>query len=526
MKTLRRLALPAALLLGLAVSVHAQEAPQAAATAAPFFRASVASFDAITQLVTDLGLPVTNYQATLESQVPFLGPGSVAGDRPFGVVLLASDDTRNLQQNAVFVIPTVPGKVTAEALTQAGAKPVDGQPGSYALEVLNLRQAANDLIVQIGATQGLALVGESAFAADYRQPGNVAVVAVDLAAARTAAPTAYNAIISQIETNSASRAADPAARAGEDFGAAAVLTFIKRLEKVSVALGRDATALHLKTWLAPFTAKAVTPAPRPNFPQGVLFQAHVVYPDADWAHWADRLIDGLPAEALDHTTPAQAARGKALVKRAANLFLEGDAVSCAAAVRDGKPIVYLVVQRADAVDAAAELRAMTAEFTGINKDLGASGAEEAAVTSYDAGGKSVTRLTVKSKDAMIYADALQDGKTLYATFSPADGKHVAELAGLGMNGTTASLCAGALDLGAVVQAGSDGNGPFASLPPNTLRDLRAAVAGQALTWAVQAGGQGNFLYADVQIPMPLAKQLARLVGQSAGLTPAPEPQTP
>ena len=305
MKTLRRLALPAALLLGLAVSVHAQEAPQAAATAAPFFRASVASFDAITQLVTDLGLPVTNYQATLESQVPFLGPGSVAGDRPFGVVLLASDDTRNLQQNAVFVIPAVPGKVTAEALTQAGAKPVDGQPGSYALEVLNLRQAANDLIVQIGATQGLALVGESAFAADYRQPGNVAVVAVDLAAARTAAPTAYNAIISQIETNSASRAADPAARAGEDFGAAAVLTFIKRLEKVSVALGRDATALHLKTWLAPFTAKAVTPAPRPNFPQGVLFQAHVVYPDADAVVTGEGRLD---AQSLGGKLPTVIAR--------------------------------------------------------------------------------------------------------------------------------------------------------------------------------------------------------------------------
>jgi hypothetical protein len=66
------------------------------------------------------------------------------------------------------------------------------------------------------------------------------------------------------------------------------------------------------------------------------------------------------------------------------------------------------------------------------------------------------------------------------------------------------------------------------MPPNTLQSLRAAFAGQAISWTLQTGtageGQANYLYGDLQVPTVVVKQLAQLAVTELGISPSPTGQ--
>jgi len=130
--------------------------------------------------------------------------------------------------------------------------------------------------------------------------------------------------------------------------------------------------------------------------------------------------------------------------------------------------------------------------------------------SYDAAGKKVQRLTFSPEDSKtkIVLDEVQNGKVAYITISDnADGKYVADLAAAGMNGTSSVLCAGAVDLGAAVNAALDSGG-LPGLSPDGLQKLKAAYAGQAITWTVQSSEQ-NFLFTDVAVPKVAIRELVK-----------------
>ena len=149
-------------------------------------------------------------------------------------------------------------------------------------------------------------------------------------------------------------------------------------------------------------------------------------------------------------------------------------------------------------------------------------------TSYlaSAGAFTDNRLEMVGKDNTVYVDGVQNGKTIAITFSGEKGHFVEELAALGMKGATTTFVAGVLDLTAVLNAGGEGAGPMAMLPPNMVQELKNAFAGQGITWTVQTADQGNFLYTDIAVPMVVAKELSKIAAGVMGVSreaPAPAP---
>jgi len=155
-------------------------------------------------------------------------------------------------------------------------------------------------------------------------------------------------------------------------------------------------------------------------------------------------------------------------------------------------------------------------------------------SSYAAGGKNVQRLML-SPDAggaaapapaaaaapaeKIVIDEIQTGRTLYVAISLSpEGKYVADLAGAGMDGKSAVLCAGAVDLGALVTSAIDYGGML-GMTPEQLQKFKTSWTGQAVTWTVQTSAQ-NSLFTDVQVPKQMIRDLVKMALQPAPAAPA------
>jgi hypothetical protein len=506
-----------AALLFAAASAQAQTAP----SSAPFLRASIASTDAANKLAAELGLPVPDLKMLLEKNFPFLGKDAMAGDKPLGVLFFGSDALPIGDQNIVFVLPANAGKLTPESLLQQGGRSIPEQPGLVNLSGMSFRRSATDLLFKQGASDFLAAVADSPFAADYRQPRTLGLLSFNLATFKKTQSASYREFMDGIKGNPDRATSSP----DEKMGQAMAEDFIDHLEKVTIAIGQDDTSLHLKTWLSPFAVKAVKPMPQPGFPADAILQVHVVYPGG--AEWLGNYFEKMPNEAFNGLTPEDVGKAKPLMKRASNLFFDGDAVSVAVAVRKGKPVVFLVAQRSKPANYAAELKTITDEAKSIGKKEAQPASE---ISTYSSGNTTVTRLAIgnPSSDDRVYIDAIEQGNILMFTFSPDTGHYVSELPVLGMKGTTSVICAGVLDLQGALSAGAEGGGPFAMMPPNTLQSLRAAFAGQAISWTLQTGtageGQANYLYGDLQVPTVVVKQLAQLAVTELGISPSPTGQ--
>jgi hypothetical protein len=484
-------------------AAFAQEAPAGGAESVTFARLSIASIDAVNKLLTDLEAPTADPLIAELERLPFLGAGAVAHDKPLGLLLTASPNAPLFSPQAVVAaVPLAAGKATADDLTKAGAKPVEGKTDTVTLEDMTLRRTANYLFGQGGANPALAGFSDTPFASDYRTPTNLLVAVLDLAKLRTGAPNAYK----QLTAAPALLPLPDAADAPKAFAEA-----LAKIDRVTFAFARDDKNLHLQFWQMPlpFAAKAIQPKPRPAFPAGVIAQMHVIYPDAETAHWLDRQLDEMQ-EASIPGPPDKKPQIKALLKRLAKFNGQAEAVSMAITMQDKLPLVYVVDQLREDLDLATEIQ-------GIATDLKAVAAEEvkADVTTYDAGGKTVQRLALTSTDGSdkVFVDALQQGKTIYFAFSGKEDKVVESLAGAGMKGTSNALCAGVLDLTAALNAASSGaGGPLSDLPPDALAGLKTAFAGQGITWTAQgAEAGGNYLYFDLAVPFNAAREVGRVI---------------
>jgi hypothetical protein len=477
--------------------------PGAATDVVTFGRLSIASLDAVNKLLADLEAPNSDPLRRSIEQAPFLGEGSLAMDKPLGIFLIATPNAPLYSsQNLVTAMPVKDGKATAEDLTKAGGKTVEGTTDMLRMADGTVRRTAHYLFAREGeGTTGLAGFSDTPFGADYRTPTNLMVAVLDLAKLRAGAPNAYK----QLTAVGSWLPVPPDSDAPKVFQ-----EMVDKIDRLTLAFARDDKNMHLQLWKLPFATKAGKAMPRPAFPAGMIAQMHVVYPDAETAAWLDQQLDQMQDASIPGP-PEKRPQVKAVLKRLAKFNGQAEAVSMAVTMQDKMPLVYVVDQLREEVNVGEELK-------GLATDLKAIAGEELAkadVTTYDAGGKTVQRLELSGKgpEQHVYIDALQQGKVVYFAFSGKEDKVVESLAGAGMNGSSNVLCAGVVDLSAALNAASSGGGgPLSQLPPDALAQLKTAFAGQGITWTAQGGeGAANYLYFDLTVPFQAAKQVGHLI---------------
>ncbi len=504
---LSRSALALLLTFSSAAAARAQQAP------VPVGHVSVSSLDDLTRAATELGIPLPDLKKQTEV-MPFFGPGAVVTNKPLGFIILGGDSlppmgSPDASNDFIFAVPVVDGKSTKETLTQAGAKPLDAKSDILKLEPFNLRRIPNFLLLQMGKAIGLAEISNVPFAKDYATPGDLAVFSLDLAAIRKAAPEGYKKLFDKGLIGN-----DPSAqKVGEDK----TIDAINSLNKLTVALATDAQAVHLKTWISPIQISGKPKdTPRPVFPKGVIAEVHLIYPNGQ-STLASRIVDSIPAADFKSLTPEQTARVKPAMEHLGNRIVGGNATSVAFSMKNGKPVAYFVCQFDQEADAAKDIKA---DIDALNS-VGSKDTTE--YSTYDAGGKTISRIIGKSGTDKIIIDTLAVGKVVYTTISITEDKQVQELVDAGMSGSSSLLCAGSINVGAIFDAA----GPMLPLPPDAAASLKSSLAGQGLTWTVQPS-DSNFLYVDVSIPKPLVQAAAKffVAGPPSASAPSAAPAIP
>jgi hypothetical protein len=514
MKKLARRMLPLVMALSLVAPLMAQDQPK---TATPVARFSIASVDAIVKLATELGIPHADQMKTGIESAPFLAPGTLDTTKPLGFVIMAADPLKllpNMENNFVVGIPVLSGKLTMDDLTKAGAKPVEGEPNTVSHQEFFARRGTDYLFAKPPtSTFGLSAMTDNIFAPEYRQPGTIAAMSLNFDAFRKAAPEAYKDLAANVINLPGlimSGGMAGGAPANADAGKPVVAAFDK-IDRYTLAVAQDEKNLHLRTWLSPSPIAAKPKSvPRPVFPDGTILQMHVVFPDGATAGLLEQQLTSMPEDTFSELPPVLRARAKDIVVRASHLVSQSDAVSLAFTMKDGHPIFYLVNQFNADVDGSKEINEIATTAAALSTEGGTKIAAEA--STYDAGGKKVQR-TIVAPDGVpqkLIIDTVQSDKVLYLTISDnPDGKYVGDLAAAGMNGTSSILCAGAVDLGATINA--LGGVGIPGLSPDKIESLKKTLAGQGITWTVQSSDQ-NFLYSDLAVPTDVIKEVIKAVG--------------
>jgi hypothetical protein len=522
MKLSKRLALCSTLLLTASLAARADEPKPAL-----FANASIVSLNDAKKLVADLGIPLPgDPTAMLENMFPFIGPGGLQTDKPVGVLFVAGEHITT-QDLAVIALPVVPGKATIAALAQTGGQPVANHPDMTTMGgQATFRRTANYLMFYSGAPDILAAAADDPFTRGYNSPGRIALLNVNLAAARAAAPSQYKSFLEKAAAENPA-STDAAQAVGQKYGESVVRGFTDKLEHLSLAVSRDQQNLHLETWLRPCDVTGSRKFPRPAFPADTVAQMHVAYPDAESAKWVDHIFELLPSDDLakkhSNYTPEMAARAKALALRAIDLLCDADAQSFAVSVKAGKPVLYVVNQYSNDRDFAGEVKAILADGEKLDKETGETDSPKAS-TYQTAGGKPVTRISFQEKGKQQgYVDFIQTGHVVTLAIASDEGKYVEPVAALPANGEMSALCSGSIDLAASLKASQDsGKSP---LPPEQLKDLTTAFAGQSITWNVKTNAQSKDLYVDLAIPFSVIQQAAKMYMTFAAPHAAPPPAT-
>lgn len=527
MKKFRSSILAFTVAMTLAASARAQ---QAATPPAPVGRASISSITAVQKLLTDMGIPAPPLKDTLETKTPLpLQPGTVDENKPVGVVILAGSKVPSSPADAagslVFAIPALSGKLTAPDLAKnAGAEPAKGAPaGVLSTTLFSLRRTPNYLLAKMGAPADIAAVPADPFASDYKQKDNLAVITLDVAALRKTLDPTLKQMTAQAQPMAAPATAPAMAYEGlAAMAAAPAMNFIDSVDKITITLAQDDQNVDLRTWISPIAAAAGVPSTmqRPVFPKGTIFVTHVIYPGGPGSRWTDAIASAVPLP--DEAAKAHETEYRDFVKRALRLFAGGDAMSIGVAPRGNTATVYVVSQLHDAVDFAGEMQ----ELNKSSKSFGMEPGETSEVTSYDAGGKKVVRISDKNPAGnSIFIDGIQDGKTLYLSFAPDDGKYVADLAAGGLKDSSNLAVAGALDLGGFVQHLAAA-GRFEGIPDNVKNALLTGYAGQVVTWSMQAVPDQKAMLAQVHVPKAALKMMVMMQMMQAGGPPMPATTMP
>ncbi len=515
MKLFRKTSLAIMLCLAGAGTLAARaEEPKASASgpapsAAPIGRVSVASFNELKKLIADLGIPIPlDPRAMIEGNFPFIGPGGLQGDKPIGLVFIGGEKITT-QDGAVLMFPVAEGKAGVESFAKMGGVVTDGHADMVSLGNVKFRRTANYLMMYQGATDLLAAIKDDIFAKDYTRPGRLALLSLDLAAARKVAPTKLKAMFEESRPKKSPTSAAEAA--GEKMGIEFFESCANKFDRFSLAIGRDEKNVHMELWLMPVELAEARRFPCPTFPADVVAQMHIAYPNAEAANWASTLMAKIPDDAVADKKPGAAANPKirAAMTRFVQLFTGADAQSMAVQITARKPVLYLVNQYGHDVDAAKEMQEIATELNAANKDSG--DGDVMAFTSYkNAAGQAISRLTqlVKGKQ-LTTIDVVQHGRILTFSIADDDGQHVDAVAALPAKGEISKLCTGSIDLDACLSA-AESSGQMPPLPPEKMKQLHTSLAGQAITWSAKANAEAKYLYVDVGTPFVLFTEAGQM----------------
>jgi hypothetical protein len=505
----------------------AEPAPAPAAPAAEptlVMSASVASLAKVAALAKDVGLGEVPYLSTtfIEQQMPFIGPGGLAGDRPLGVLLYA-DGARVALEDTAIVLPVNAGKADLEGFVQSGGKPFDGRTDMVTLEGMGFRRGKDQFIFG-PVPRAVAAVGEDALAAAYAGNELIARVDVDVAALKRAIPNQYEQFFAELDAGvEAEDDAADAARAGADL----VIGTMRDVTRIGLSLGRSgAGALRVGLSAEPFELPAPPAAAasfrRPGFPEGTLFRADFAHPPAKALAVVARIAKLLEREAFfARATPAQQDQFRELAADVANLLLGGEAGSLGIDLVDGHPVVYWVTRHPAAGEAGADqgrdlgrdVQAIADQAQALAKPAGARGRAMLTQDSYSAGeGERVHRLVLADEAGApeLFLDAVQREGLVLMAIGTTDARHLERLLSLETDGSTTGLASGWIDLAALDAAGALPDADDSGLGEAAMKELKAALKGQRLEWTV-SGGNGAARI-DVDLPASLLQTLGKVTG--------------
>ena len=521
----------------------APAAAPAAVEPALVMAASVASIDRVAAFLKEAGLGEVPFVSTqfIEGQMPFIGAGGLAGDRPVGVLFYAGQGV-DLEKAATFVLPVNPGKAELAGFVQNGAKPVDGRTDLVTLEGMGFRRS-DDLFIFGQVPGAVAAVPTDALASAYAAPGGadggvLARVEFDVAAVKRAMPNEYAAFFATLD------AGVKADNAAEQAGAELVAGPMRALTRLTLTLGRSAATapaapatpaadgaaapagLRLGLVAEPFDLPAAAQGgkfPRPGMPPGTLFRADLAHPPAKALSRVTALFKLLEQEKVfQESSKEQQEHYRALWADLTGLLLGGDAASLGVRLVEGKPVVYWVTRHpaGAAPDPAAGMAAIVAREQALVKLApGGGNNKPPAMLAHSqyaiAGGLTASRLTAgEGGKPELYLDAVRrpEGDVVLMTISPTDGAFLEPLAALPAEGEATDLLSGWVDLAALMATGVLPGGEDAGIGETAMRELHAAMKGQRLDWSVSP--ESGAVRLNVDVPAAVLRALA----QAAGLT--------
>jgi hypothetical protein len=472
--------------------------------------ASAASLDKVAALTAELGIGNLPFFSTkvMEQQMPFIGPGGLAGDRPIGVLFYFGPQI-DMEKSATFVLPVNPGKAELKTFLDNGAKPVAARTDLVTLEGVSFRRAKDQFIFGQMAGAVSAVREDALTAAHANDATNVARVDFDIEAFKKAFPDRHDAFF--IDLDNLIDVSDFTGQAFSDLS----LSAMRELNRIGVSLSRgEAGALKLGINAEPVeVAKdAVVKFPRPGFPAGTVFRADIAYPPAKAfsrvTHAFTAIVEKQPTFTTLTAPQQQQARG--LISRVSHLFLGGETASLGLERIDGQPVVYWMVRGAGAVtDVEREMREIveqTAEVTKLMKIAN----PFAPATSYvaAAGGVKVNRLVLLEEGKPgLHIDAVQREGAVMMSIAWVAGNFVERLLPLAVEGEAGTLVSGWVDLSALASTGLLPDAQAAGLDPKAVADLPAALKGQRLDWTISP--DGTALRIDVNIPKVLLQNVAK-----------------
>jgi hypothetical protein len=485
---------------------------------------AVRSFDALQELADQIGLPLPP-PLTLAGaeQLPFLGPGSVAGDQPLGILMFGGPGVA-VQNAAAVVLPVNAGKATVQSLTRLGARPVAGKPNAVMMGNGVFRRTDKHLV--FGAQpDGILAADAGTIAAALKGPDELARVVLDLRAMKAAMPEQFDAFFEQ----SAMRNIGPSP--GEQAGARLVVGFMKGLDRVTLGVDRGADALRVLATIQPLKMPPPTPGiVRPGMPEGLVARLDLACPPTKALPLLERnafrkLMDQSAPPRM-RLKPAQRERVLDLLADASQLFLGADATSVGVQVGSGGGngaagsadlVVYIVNQYTRPVDVIKDVRALAQKFEAMKEETG-DAESPVELGTYKSLGATVTRAKLLERGRRIaFVDFVQRDRSVLITFSQKENAFIDGLLkakapdGAPEPAAMSGLATGTIDVGAMTDLlAAAPDGPLAKMPPEQSKPLRERMRGQRL--ALSAVGEGDGVTLDMTIPTRLLKDAVESAG--------------
>jgi hypothetical protein len=487
------------LLLG-SLPALAQESSRA------YFSAMTGPIERVEACLEDLGmdpLPKVLQRETLESKFPFIGPGGLRGSGSIGLRMGPSEPGSS-RPSSILLFPISKKIAPLQEFTSRGARPLPGSDDTVRLKGNLIRRSKGFLLLG-NDEQDITQVDPLALEDRLTAEGTLAELDIDLERWRKSDPNTFYSMFTD---------KDPPPRTFSHLYklgySQSTRVFQQVLTRMRLALADTGPALRLRMELAPVAPAEIAPLPRPGFPRGTLGRVDIAYSSTESSQWIQRLAEQFmdAAEKDDLFSDAERAgvessELRTLFEEAFSILWVADAVSIALEPVDGHIVYHQVNQYRSPAGFSARMAAVVKKLNGLDAQQGRN-AKGLGLTTYEASGVRVTRLTVPGKKLTI--DFAEAGTTVRMVIANDTVRRVPGLLKLPASGTLTSSFSGEFDPITSVDAyiASGGRLPLPlGYKPESLR-------GQLITWTTHAAGEAAVV--DLNVPKPLARSFIQLLG--------------